>query len=603
MPQEEPCEEYATYDPQPGSSWDDEPTPQAWDDQDRTTGDQLPQTVLVTVQRVLAAQHGQQTRRMLEVISNIEASTEVLDLLGDDTRTAVLNLVEGLAGIASNAPNGAMDMFDLPGVEQLYDGAVINLLSQVRAHVGQHADDGDPTAMWRAMVEKAQRVASRVGALQLAEAINARAPVAELIELHDAVPLPTRIGSTSKRGDEPLMVDEWELELSRIEAASPLPRISSGYFSLDKSATTPRDTVSGREVQQLGSFMPGDLHMKAAGTGQGKSSDASTAIPAAAQDLVNHGYPDGIVLLVHTEEEVSTKLTEMQLREGMRNRHLARNIAIQKVGPSLRRTAETLYKCVALASKRAQGGDVTPYLPYVMYVDYIQAIKTHKDNLSEAEQVAEVANYFLYGVCAWDFEVMADISGVSYESFIGMAPPDGMENHRVAVVVYAQLKKQEGERQFYNPSNKRVSIMEFCVEDNNGDPAWEVRRGDLRIPTPDEIRGGGQLLNHMALAIFLHRSRPHQSLLYHLDTGIPYLGDPRARFIIAKARVAQSMPYIPMHFSSNPNPGVKKGQYFDVLGELAMQQGRFAPDESWQHSGDFILPRRLSAASRPLVTY
>lgn len=546
--------------------------------------------VLQTLRRVLAAMHDRPASTLLETIDHMRAAKRVFKALPERSQPVYTALVEALEHAATHT-SGNVDLFDVPAVTEfdVYDREVAAELAAVQAHVGTHADDADPQLAWFTLVEKVQRHAAREGYETAITAIDRKAPARSLMVIHRELELPTSQGGTSAGDNEPLTAAEWEVEIERRRAGSDLLRISSGYRTLDLSATSPGES--------LGWITCGEFNIKAAGTGQGKSSDASVAVPAAAQDLVNQGLPDGRVLLLHTEEEEDVKLTQMQLWSGMRNHHLAGNIAVRKVGTRLQRAATAVYDSVIRAVKEAKGGDITPYLPYVCYVDYIQAMKADP-SMKESDAVAQSANFFLYGVGAWDFEEMALYSGVDFREYAGMAVPDGMEAHRVAVICYAQLIKQSGDRQFFKPNHRATPPGDFTVEGPSGEPGWEPLPGDLRIPTQDEVRGGGQLLQHASNLIFLHRSRPQQPIIR--PKGAPaYLADRRARFILSKTRNGADMAFVPMQFSSNPNPGVNKGQYFDFLAEQAMAEGRFRPDVSWQQTGDMIVPRRK--VSNPLA--
>jgi hypothetical protein len=555
----------------------------------------LPREVLTTLRRIIAVHHGRDARDLLALLDNISAAKRVMEQLDETRQRAYDGLLEALGHAATNS-EGVVDLHDIPAITEfgVYADEVVDELGAVQAHIGSHEAGFDPIRTWFSLVEAVQRAAARDSYRAGIEAIDRKATAKELVVVHKALEYPTAQAATSVGADQPLMAGEWSQAIKRARAGSPLLRISSGYRTLDIASTAPGEA--------LGFLTCGELAIKAAGTGQGKSSDASIAVPAAAQDLVNWGRPDGKVLLVHTEEEIEVKLKQMQLEPGMRNHHLIRNIGIRKVGTRLQNVATAVYDAVVYAMQQARGGDLSPYLPYVLYVDYVQALKVDPAQ-READAVAQAANFLLYGVAAWDFEEMALYSGLHFREYTGMAVPEGMEDHRVAVISYAQLIKQSGERQWYRPGHRATPEGDFVIEGPDGNPGWEILPGDLRIPTQDEVRGGGQLLQHAANLIFLHRSRPNASIVRPKDGSAPYLTDTRARFVLSKTRNGTDMPYVPMTFSSNPNEGVNKGQYFDTLAEMAIERGMFVPDTSWRQTGDFIVPVRSVSSPFSGVRY
>lgn len=551
-----------------------------------------PDLVLTTIRSVIAASHGENPELLYSLVETIRDAKQVLSLLSDRQRQRVEETLSALAFTASNMEGGSVDLTDIPIVSQFgaYSDDVLDELGRIGAQLDVKLD-GDPLTAWHALAETAQRAAAAASYRSALDAIEAKATPERLIEIHRTLEIPT-IKRAARNNTHGRSARDWDVELKLAEESAPLRRYSSGYRSLDLANTAPGE--------MLGWISAGDFSIKAAGTGQGKSSDASIAVPAAAQDMVNQGDTDAYVVLMHTEEEVSTKMAQMQLRDGMRNAHLADNVWITKVGTTLQRCALTLYDITIEAVTKAHGDDVRPYLPRVVYVDYIQALKADPSQ-NEAEAVAQAANFFLYGVAAWDFEEMSRYSGVDFRTYAGMPLPDGMENHRVAVVSYAQLRKQDGGKQFYRAGAK-MDLGEFAVENHLGDPGWEVRPGDLRIPTQDEIRGSGVLLQHATNLIFLHRSTPDQPIVREPGRP-PRLADRRARFILSKTRNGKDVPFVPMEFSSNPNPGTNKGQYFDVFAERAIAEGRFTPDSSYRQTGDFIIPRRADLDPLSGISY
>src|SRR5690606_27381921 len=115
--------------------------------------------------------------------------------------------------------------------------------------------------------------------------------------------------------------------------------------------------------------------------------------------------------------------------------------------------------------------------PYVLMLDYIQSIKDQGEK--EADAVATTADLLMRGVVAWDPDEMAKFSGVDLRSYAGMAWPDGMEHHRVAVIVYAQLNKQYGSTQFYKKGARGVSLTDFTLEfEGSGEPGWVDAEGN-----------------------------------------------------------------------------------------------------------------------------
>ena len=77
------------------------------------------------------------------------------------------------------------------------------------------------------------------------------------------------------------------------------------------------------------------------------------------------------------------------------------------------------------------------------------------------------------------------------------------------------------------------------------------------------------------------------------NDGSTHLEDVRARLIPDKTRTGTSLKHIPMEFDIDEEGF--RARYYDRGAELAIEQGRFKPDDTWQKPGDPILPKR----SRP----
>jgi hypothetical protein len=339
-----------------------------------------------------------------------------------------------------------------------------------------------------------------------------------------------------------------------------------------------------------------------------------TLTRAAAQDELNWGLPDTPVLVAHTEEESVTKAYAMGIHPGQRFHHLADKIVIENIGSSRRRLAELVYDLVMNAVSRSQttSRPIGDFLPRIGFLDYIQSLSEPGEN--EVQANITTAELILRGFQSFNPDEMAKFSKVDFRSYSGMAWPEGIEDHRMAWVVFAQLKKPTDENSMFYKSNARKSeLSDFTLEDTSATPgwrdpggngwAWEVRENDFRIFRQNQIRGSGLILQNATNIILLHRSQPYNNpKLKPGADGRVHLLDSRARLILDKTRNGSEMQFVPMAYDSSPDGF--RGQYYDHLGEKGLSMAVNANlDESFRQSGDPLLPIRPKASPLAGVRY
>jgi hypothetical protein len=223
----------------------------------------------------------------------------------------------------------------------------------------------------------------------------------------------------------------------------------------------------------------------------------------------------------------------------------------------------------------------------------------------------------LRGLQEFNPEEIAKFSGVDFRTYTGMAWPDSVEDHRMAWVVFAQLRKSsDAQAEFYKKTGKS-QLSDYTMEDTSDNPAWvdphgngwawEVRENDFRLFRQEQIYGSSNILNNATNIVLLHRSRPRGNPAVKSADGPPHLTDMRARMIPDKSRNGIKMLYVPMAFDIQPpDPGQPEGfraQYYDLQAEKAIEDGRFTPHESYRISGDPILPVRPPASPLAGVKY
>lgn len=556
--------------------------------------------VLTTLRAVLASQDGATPESALELFTFVASgAAAALEILGSGWESTYRAVFECLRAECANRSGGQLDLSNLK-LAALYDSDVRDELARIAA-ARMSLDTvtlSDPTASWSALGERIQRMRASRSALRYHSSLKSQRTVAELLEAYKRIEPPTNRKGAVRYGD--LLTARYVHQLAEQAMAGRAPvRLSSGFPMLDLANSGSGDVT--------GFIALGEGAVIAAGTGSGKSSFTYTLVPALTQDLVNYGFNHGRVLFLHTEEESEDKLKAMGFLPGQKFHHLADNLIIVKVGTSRARIVETIYDVVIEAHRLAgeTGRPITDFLPYVLVLDYIQSIM----EVGETPAVSGLmtAELILRGVQGWDPEEMAKFGGVSFREYAGFAWPDGMTQHRVATVTFAQLVKSTPGGLNYKPGVRDNVLSDFTLEDTRENPGWlqkdatgqiigrwgwEVQEGDLRILGKNDIAGSAQISRNATTIIFLHRSRVQNNPAVKDERGELHLVDRRARLIIDKARNGVQLPFVPLDFDVDAIG--YRARFYDRLAEAALADGRLEADACYSEPGDPILPVRSS---------
>jgi len=540
----------------------------------------LADQVLATLRSVMSSTHGLDPEAASKLVSRVMASPRVLGFLPTPVRNTYDAVFEVLNYETTVTSTGTLDLEQLP-VADAYSEDVAAEIAEICSRIGI-STPVDPHAAWFSLVEKVQRHITRLAALDLAEAIEQGAPLKDLIPKHRAVEPPTTQKANIRTG-RLRSAAEYVADLRAEQAGRPTYRFSSGLPTLDVGYT-------GRG-EERGFIAPGQFIVVMGPTGTGKTSFSNSVTPAFGLDLINWGLPDAYQVMFHTEEESIDKIKGFRMDVGDKYHHLAKNLVIDPIGTSRRRMAETLYDLVISADEKARATrrPITEFLPYLVQVDYLQSIQEPGEN--EVEATAKTAEFLLRGVVAWSAEEMAKFSGVDFRTYAGMAWPTGMENHRVAVLGYAQLVKINDESLFYKAGKRGVQMSDFVVLNDKDEPLWDVREGDLRLFGKNQMRGSGIIAQNAHAIVILHRSVPYNNPAIDDTEGKRHLSDTRARILFDKSRAGSNLPYAPMRFDVQSNGF--RAQYMDEIAERALLAGKLKDvADGYTEPGDPILPRR-----------
>jgi hypothetical protein len=566
----------------------------------------LEELVRSSLQQVLAALHRQPTTDCIPTIQGIMAASKVIAQLSDELQQVYVGVFEVLTHECLNNPTGALNLHCCPVVRE-YSKAVQEELDAI-AEVAEAGVGDEANSLWSALKETVQRRFNRSAVERLLSLQDARANVEDLMtawrQVIDEPPTARRALTNTKpvKTGRDVAAEHKTLTAQR----SPM-RFSSGYRTLDLAFT-------GRD-EPLGFLAPGEQAVVAGMTGTGKSSFSYGLMAGMTQDLVNWGYPEGKVVWAHTEEESFDKLYAADFCEGQGFHHLAENVVIDAIGTSRRRLVEVMYTLTQEAARLAMetSRDITQFLPHILVLDYIQSLTSEKAKDPTTESIIS-AELLLRGFQAWNFEEMAKWGEVSYQEYTGETVPQGMENHRMAVVTFAQLNKQDDNLMAYKAgAPKTHPLSDFTLEDTSPNPgwvdqggsgwAWEVREGDSRILRQNAITGSSVILKNATIILFLHRSRPYNNPEAKDPVTGAKLGrleDTAARLIPDKTRTGSTLKYVGMEFDIDPKGF--RARYYDRRAERAILAGRITSrslDASWRKPGDPILPVRPKP--RPLA--
>jgi hypothetical protein len=541
----------------------------------------LRQRVTSAIRSTLSAVHNADSTVALQIIQRIESSRKVLSALTPEYREIVLAVLEVLKHEASVLSTGRLNLYSLPILEE-YAQEVKDEIFFVTDEVGV-STPADPHAYWQDMVEIVQRAATKHAALTLAQGIEDKKPLFDLMPLYRKVEPPTSVKAISReRGTK--TAKEVAEEHRVISSSKAAYRFSSGLRSLDGSYTGTNEA--------LGFISPGTFVVVMGQTGTGKSSFANSIVPSISMDLKNWGLEHGKQVLFHTEEETIDKIRGFRMDKGQKYHHLSDNMIVKDCGTSRRQLAYTLYDLVKTAEEisRFNKRPIVEYLPYVVQIDYLQAIQESTDR-DPATAAAITAEFFLRGVCAWNPDEMHKFSGVNFLEYAGIPWPEGMTDHRVAVVAYAQLIKIDEATQYYQSGRKGVQLSDFTLFDQDNNPYWKVQDGDLRLFDKSQMRGSGIIAQNAHAILILHRSVPYNNPAVRDALGELHLQDTRARVLYNKSRSGSSRVYAPLRFDVQADGG--RAQFFDEAAEDALSRGTLKNiDPSYQDPGDPILPIR-----------
>lgn len=545
--------------------------------------------VLDTLRRCVAGMNGRSGSELVDMLTYAMTSKNTMAYLDETYRKTYQRLTEVLISDYAEAKSRTVDLTDVPGIEAT-SGKVQAELAVIVARLGAQDLPKVPTAAWRALVDYVQRMAARQRALELVAAIDANETDEDCMALYRALEPPTA-SKTLVNAAFSRSAHEWEVADLAAAAEAPGFRISSGYPTLD-FAFTQKDG-RGQDSEPRGAWGPGELHIFAAPTGNGKSAAARKLITSAAEDLVvGWGREHDKVLLAITEESPKIVYQVAGLAKGQPFHHLAKNVVIASIGASRRRFIHAIWDCVVDAYHRSKetGMPISNCgLPSFVVLDYVGGVVEDGEG-ADTTAIEKTANLLMRGVAAWDVEMMEEFSGESFAAYAGMSWPTGMEAFQPAVLGFAQFKKL-ADPQWYDPDARNASTDDFVVPNADGAPGWEVKPGDFRIPTQGEVRGSGVLINHATSLIIGHRSRPQKNpKVVDKETGRVRLADWRARWLLVKTRNGSDVPFVEMRFDSIAS-GLR-GQFFDYRAEIAIARGFLKPTECYQEEGDPILPHR-----------
>lgn len=610
-------EELAPTSPSPGDDWfvpDD--SEYVFDEAPVSDFDEIPSSrasvkdvpvsvITKTLKSVLAATHDRPSSELRSMISQVRASSLVLAELPKKEREIYRGVLEALEFEAANLSSSALvDLGDIPAAKNHSD-EVATAIAEMASIAAADKAAKNPQSSFQALAEAIQAAHAKRRYLDVVATIDAKLPAEAKMAAHKLIIPPTTQLAVVRTSGVQTAAELVERHLAEQAGSSTISH-SSGFLTLDLAFTAPGEP--------LHFIAPGEQTVIAGPTGTGKSSLQYSLTRNVAQDELNWGYLDTPVLLAHTEEESTTKARAMGLYPGQRWHHLARKIVIENVGSSRRRLTEVFYDLVidAIIKSQALSRPTTNFLPKIGFLDYIQSISDAGENDIQAN--IRTAELILRGFQAFNPDEIAKFSGVDFASYSGMAWPEGIEDHRMAWVVFAQLKKPADENaMFYKAGSRTSQLSDFTLEDTSAVPgwvddsgsgwAWKVKENDFRIFRQNQIMGSAKILQNATNIILLHRSQPYNNPAQPEPgpDGRHHLQDVRARLILDKTRNGSQMLFVPMAFDIQPDGF--RAQYYDLMGEKAVLNDAAKVHESFHQSGDPLLPLRPAPSPLAGVRY
>ena len=543
-----------------------------------------------TLVDVFAGLHGVAPEKVARFADNVRGTELVKRAVDEDTWTVVDGFCQLVAQVANSTLESQFNMTYLPHIRG-FSERVRALHNAVNNRIGHVSD---PYVTFNALVDHLRREQSHRTASTFVHLLRGKANPSELVKAHHAITSPVAAASTATDMED----DTAEAVMARVAGGSTgKKRFSSGLPTLDL-AFTPDNCPVGHVGEGEGA-----LYVGASGTG--KTSASYVMVVAAVADVINWGFPDGTVVLIHTEEQREDKIRGLRMAPGQPFAHLAKNLIIKDVGSSRSEMVLVLYREVMKADDQAKrtGRPITDFLPRVVFIDYIQSLTGDDDANNPVLALTKTCDLILRGIQEWNPDEMAKHSGVSFEEFAGYPWPEGMDNHLVATVSFAQVKKQDASKSFYDPTKKDENLTKFTLEYTPGDPCakpwtgpdgvdycWEVQRGDFRLFGRDEIAGSSTAVNNMTNIAFLHRSKPTPTANPVNPMNPGHLLDPRAVIQIDKARNGTKMKYVPLEFDLQRDG--PKAQHYDPFGYQLVQMGKMQVSDLFTKYGDPMTPVR-----------
>ena len=553
----------------------------------------LEEKILETLRIVIASFQGISPESVYSDLESIAASKKVFEKLNKNNNEIYKGIFEILRHELVTSQLDKFNIKNLP-IAKLYKKSVVNEINTICEYIVK-GNNIDGVSLWFSLVEEIQRVETKNNAKSLVEGIEDNLNVDELVKRFKKIDLPTtrKAKARSKTGIN--TAKKVIINSSTSIFGGTGIRFSSGLPTLDHGYTN--------QGEKLGFIAPGQFIVVMGATGTGKSSFANSLTPAIGQDLLNYGLTDAKQILFHTEEESMDKIRGFRMSPNDRFYHLSDNLVIENVGTSRKRMAEVIYDLVIEADirSRKENRSILDFLPYVMQLDYIQSIIENGED--EVKASAVTAEFLLRGVCSWNPDEMAKFSGINFRDYSGIQWPLGMENHRVAVIGYAQLVKINDESLFYRSAKKNQNIEDFVILDENDKPYWDVKENDLRLFRKNQMRGSGVIANNAHVIIILHRSVPYNNPSVNGPDGKLTLTDTRARILFDKSRTGSRLAYAPLKFDIQSN-GFRT-QFFDELAERAVKTGLLKNYDQSTHTeyGDPIMPIREEVDPLKQVRY
>lgn len=536
------------------------------------------------------------------LVQTMAINKKVLGRLSPERRRTVKSVFEVLLFEWDNTPGGVVhyDALSRSPLLTEYRPEIRVEIERVARMVSGGLPDGTAPTRWEELREHVQRQETLRSARALVSRLRAKESREELLDAFRKLEPPTvhRAEAAARTIKTAAEVDAEERAL---QETRPAMRFSSGYPTLDLALTGPDEPI--------GFVAPGEQTIFAGITGTGKSSFSYGIVPALAQDIRNWGLDEGMLVFAHTEESSAVKIRASGLARGGRYHDLASHVVVENIGSSRQRLVEVVYELVMRAQDRADqtGRDICDFLPYVLVLDYIQAI-TGSTNEQATQATFNTAELVMRGFQEWNPDEIAKFGGLTFRDYAGRAWPEGTDHHKLAIVTFAQLNKQDDRLMFYRPNSRDHPLGEFSLEDSSADPvwrdpisgngyAWEVRPGDARVMRQNAINGSQRILQNATNIISLHRSRSHNNPASFDEAAQRFhLADTRARLVPDKTRNGSQMVVIPMTFDVD-REGFR-ARYYDTAATEEFLSGRFKVADGWREEGDPLLP--LRPLPRPL---